>query len=107
MEEEDGLLDKLGPVYGPWARLAILTGMRLSEQFKLRWADVDLERGLITLPETKAGRVQYVLLNGPAKDILRTRQIQQMNRNVVSPFVYPSDTLATPLDQRNFYARIF
>ena len=25
----------------------------------------------------------------------------------MSPFVYPSHTLASPLDQRNFYARIF
>lgn len=106
-EEEARLLDKLGPIYGPWARLAILTGLRLSEQFHLRWADVDLDRGLITLPETKAGKVQYAPLNEEAKDLLRTRQIQQMNKGVASPFVYPSETLATPLDQRNFYARIF
>ena len=106
-DEETRLLDKLGPIYGPWARLAMLTGLRLGEQFRLRWADVDLDRGLITLPETKAGRVQYVRLNDEAKEILRTRQIQQMNRNVASPFVYPSETLASPLDQRNFYARIF
>ena len=70
--------------------------MRLSEQFKLRWPDVDLERGLITLPETK-----YVRLNEEAKEILRTWQIQQMNRNLVSRFVYPSETLVTPIDQRN------
>ena len=106
-EEETRLLEKLGPIYGPWARLAILTGLRLGEQFRLRWADVDLDRGLITLPETKAGTVQYVRLNDEAKGILRTRQIQQMNRHGASPFVYPSNTLATPLDQRNFYARIF
>jgi integrase len=106
-DEEARLLDKLGPVYAPWARLAVLTGMRLSEQFKVRWADVDLERGLITLPETKAGKVQFVRLNEEAREILRTRQIQQMNRNIVSPFVYPSETLATPMDQRNFYARVF
>jgi integrase len=67
------VLAKLGPVYAPWARLAILTGMRLSEQFKLRWADVDLDRTLITLPETKAGKVQFVRLK--AKEILRSRQI--------------------------------
>ena len=62
---------------------------------------------MITLPETKAGTVQYVRLNEEAKEILRTRQIQQMNRHIASPFVYPSETLASPLDQRNFYARIF
>jgi integrase len=106
-DEETRLLDKLGPIYGPWARLAMLTGLRLGEQIRLRWADVDLDRGLLTLPETKAGTVQYVRLNDEAKDILRTRQIQQMNRHGASPFVYPSDTLASPLDQRNFYARIF
>ena len=106
-DEERRLLDKLGPIYGPWARLAILTGLRLGEQVRLRWADVDLDRGLLTLPETKAGQVQYVRLNDEAKEILRTRQIQQMNRHEASPFVYPSDTIASPLDQRNFYARIF
>ena len=106
-DEETRVLDKLGPIHGPWARLAMLTGLRLGEQVRLRWADVDLDRGLITLPETKAGTVQYVRLNEEAKEILRTRQIQQMNRHGASPFVYPSDTLASPLDQRNFYARIF
>ena len=106
-EEETHLLEKLGPIYGPWARLAILTGLRLGEQFRLRWADVDLDRGLITLPETKSGTVQHVRLNEEAREILRTRQIQQMTRGVASPWVYPSDTLATPLDQRNFYARTF
>ena len=65
--EEAALLEKLGPIYGPWARLAILTGLRLGEQFKLRWIDVDLDRGLITLPQTKAGKIQYAHLNDEAK----------------------------------------
>ena len=91
----------------PWARLAILTGLRSGEQIKVRWADVDFALGLIALPETKAGKVQYAPLNYAAKAILRARQVQQMNGNVLSPFVYPSGTLATSLDQRNFYARIF
>ena len=26
---------------------------------------------------------------------------------MVTSWVYPSETLATPIDQRNFYARIF
>jgi len=106
-DEEARLLDKLGPIYSPWARLAILTGLRLGEQFRLRWIDIDLEQGLVTLPETKAGMVQYARLNEEAKAILRARQIQQMNQSVVSPFVYPSETLATHLDQRNFYTRVF
>ena len=35
-DDEGKLLKALGPVYGPWARLAILTGMRQAEQFGLR-----------------------------------------------------------------------
>jgi len=31
MEDEKRLLEKLGPIYGPWARLAILTGLRQPE----------------------------------------------------------------------------
>jgi len=63
MEDEKLLLEKLGPIYGLWARLAIITGLRQSEQFRLQWKDVDLERGLLTLLVTKAGGVQYVHLN--------------------------------------------
>ena len=94
-EEEMRLFEHLGPNYGPWARLAILTGLRLGEQMKLRWADVDFTTGLIALPETKAGKIQYVPLNYEAKAILRRRQVEQMNRNVLSPFVYPSEKLVT------------
>jgi integrase len=57
--------------------------------------------------ENARGKVQCVRLNEEAKAILSRRQIQEIDRNVVSPYVYPSETLATPLDQRNFYARVF
>ena len=65
---------KLGPTYAPWARLALLTGMRQAEQFGMTWQDVDLDRGVVTLPQTKAGVVQYVHLNEEAKTILRGMQ---------------------------------
>jgi len=65
---------KEGPTYAPWARLALLTGMRQAEQFGMTWQDVDLDRGVVTLPQTKAGVVQYVHLNEEAKKILRGMQ---------------------------------
>ena len=71
MEDEKRLLEKLGPVHGPWARLAILTGLRQSEQFRLHWKEVDLERGMLTLLVTKAGGVQYAPLNEEATVLLR------------------------------------
>lgn len=100
--EEAKLLKQLGPTYAPWARLAILTGLRRSEQFCLRWKDVDLENGVLTLPDTKAGGVQYVRLNDEAVAILRGLQSWQK-----SVWVFPSENPATPLDSRNFYKRIW
>jgi site-specific recombinase XerD len=107
LEEETTFRETLGNPYGLWARLAILTGLRLSEQFSFRWADVDLEQGLVTLPKTKAGQIQYIFLNAEAKAILRGIQITQMNQDGCGPWVFPSDNPATHLDQRNFYSRIF
>jgi len=101
-EEEDKLLKALGPLYGPWARLAILTGMRSSEQFGMRWAEIDLDRGLVLLPYTKAGETQYVYLNAEAVGILRS--LNSWERSV---WVFPSHNPASPIDKRNFYHRIF
>jgi integrase len=102
MEDEKRLLEKLGPIYGPWARLAILTGLRQSEQFRLHWKDVDLERGLLTLLVTKAGGVQYVHLNEEATTILRGFDSWQRSK-----WVFPSENPATALDVRNFYNRVW
>ena len=98
MQEETILLAKLGPIFGPWARFAILTGLRQAEQFHLQWKDVDLERGILTLPTTKAGGVQYAHLNDEAISILRSLNSWQRSK-----WVFPSKNPATPMDARNFY----
>ncbi|MBS0151673.1 MAG: site-specific integrase [Nitrospira sp.] len=97
-EEEQILLEKLGPIHGPWARFSILTGLRLAEQFRLQWADVDLEWGVLTLSTTKAGGVQYAHLNEEAKAILRSLDSWQRSK-----WVFPSKNPATPIDTQNFY----
>jgi len=72
IEEEARLCEAIGQPYDTWIRLAILTGLRRAEQFSLRWADINLDRGLITLPQTKSGHVQYVHLTEEAEQILRS-----------------------------------
>lgn len=99
-EEEQTLCDAIGPRFAPWVRLVILTGMRQAEQFSLRWESVDLERGVLTLPTTKGGGVQYVRLNEEAKALLRGLDSWQ-----VSVWVFPSENPATQADPRNFYRR--
>ena len=53
-----------------WALLLACTGMRRSEAERLRWADVDLDYGVIRVYDHKRNRVRYVPLTGdPAGDI--------------------------------------
>jgi len=50
-------------------RLLIFTGARLGEILTLEWRHVDLERGLLLLPDSKTGQ-KVVFLNEPAIDVL-------------------------------------
>jgi integrase len=61
--------------YGAIVRLLILTGARRAEIGALQWSEVDLDRGLISLPgsRTKNGRPHVIVLSAPAIDILRAR----------------------------------
>ena len=53
-----------------WAlRLLLFTGCRLREILHLRWEHVDIERGLLFLPDSKSGR-KTVILNAPAMAVL-------------------------------------
>lgn len=50
-------------------RLLILTGARLREILHLEWAQVDLERGLLLLADSKTGK-KTIVLNAPAMEVL-------------------------------------
>ena len=51
-------------------RLLLLTGARLREILHLEWRHVDLERGLLLLPDSKTGR-KTIVLSSPAIGLIR------------------------------------
>jgi integrase len=59
----------IGPHAAAALRLLILTGARLREILGLRWEYVDVERGLLFLPDSKTGR-KTIVLNAPALAVL-------------------------------------
>lgn len=65
--------ENLRVVFDEWAigalRLLIFTGCRLREILHLRWDEVDLERGMLFLPDSKTGR-KSVILSAQALAIL-------------------------------------
>jgi integrase len=46
--------------------LALHTGLRLSEQYGARWADLDWNQRVLTIPRDKGGRTTHVPLNDAA-----------------------------------------
>ncbi len=53
-------------------KLALFTGMRRGEMFKLKWKDVNFERGFINLKDPKGGPDQKIPLNDAARDLLKS-----------------------------------
>ena len=60
---------KIGPFGAAAIRLLLFTGCRLREVLHLKWEQVDLERGLLFLADSKTGK-KTVILNAPALTVL-------------------------------------
>lgn len=72
-------------------RLLMLTGARLSEILTLEWEHVDLERGVLHLPDSKTGD-RPVFLNAPAQEVLK-----KLPRIEGNPHVIPGKIARTHL----------
>ena len=73
-EEEQALLEKL-PTADDRDRLRVLlqTGLRKSEFLGLRWKDVDLKAGVLTIPRSKHGESRHVPMTSDVRAILARR----------------------------------
>lgn len=67
--KEENRRTVIDPYAADALRLLLLTGARSSEILGLRWEYVDLERGLLLLPDSKTGK-KVIILNAPALEIL-------------------------------------
>ena len=84
---------KIGPHVAAALRLLILTGARLREILELKWEYVDLQRGLLLLPDSKTGQ-KAIILNAPAVAIL-----EKLPR--VDDYVIASDIAGQPRHDLN------
>jgi len=64
--EESGAL---GPFAAAAIRLLIFTGARVEEILTLQWAHVDINQGVLFLPDSKTGK-KVIWLSAPAKQLL-------------------------------------
>ena len=83
------------PLLYPIVVLAIATGMRKSEMLNLRWRQINLFEGLVTLEDTKNGEWRAVPLTGHALEQLRAlRSVKRADGDLVS------EASAKPIDVR-------
>ncbi len=64
-------------------KMALFTGMRRGELFKLKWDDIDFERGFIHIRDPKGGPDQKIPLNYATEELLENHP------RIDSPFVFP------------------
>ena len=76
---------------------AIETGLRRSEQFNLRWSQIDMENRVLSLPMPKGSKSRYVPLTDGVCGLL-----SRWDSFTKSPFVFPGKDPLKPLDARSF-----
>lgn len=64
-------------------QLLLLTGARKNEILKARWENMDLERGLLTIPVSKSGRTRHIVLSEAAIEVIRNLP------RTKSPWLFP------------------
>lgn len=69
---------------GKMMLMALYTGMRRGELFRLEWRDIDFKRGFIQLRDTKGGIDQTIPLNDAARNVLGSHP-----KRKGSAFVFP------------------
>jgi integrase len=68
---------------GTMMKMALYTGMRRGEMFKLKWDDVDFQRGFILIRDPKGGKDQKIPLNDAARALL------ERHPRMESEYVFP------------------
>ena len=66
--------------------LALSTGARRMELWSLNWSDVDLERGMIILKETKNGEIRSIPLKGHALELMKEHsKVRRLDTQLIFP----------------------
>jgi integrase len=75
--------EDIHPQAGTMMKMALFTGMRRSELFKLKWKHIDFDRGFINIIDPKPGADQKIPLNDAVRELLEN------HHRAKSPYVFP------------------
>jgi integrase len=83
----------------------LLTGARLNEALHLKWSYVDLERGILFLPDSKTGK-KTITLNAPAEGILTDLKVKAEHERVSEFVFYGADPEVPRSDLKKPWAAV-
>ena len=101
-DEESRLFAAMPRSDWPLVLVALNTGLRQAEQFYLKWENVDVIRGVITIPRSKNGQVRHVPINAIVREALQAQRARGAGE-----WVFASAVGTTPIDSHNFVRRVF
>ena len=86
--------------------VSLKSGMRRSEQYNLRWSDVDFERRIMRLRKTKNGRPRNAfIIDDVAKALKRLRDLdlERRDRSGTQPNKSPQDVVFAKADNKKWW----
>ncbi len=87
---------KMGPLWGPYIRLCILTGQRCrSDILKMRWSWIDFARSCYEIPNPKNGKAHIVHLSAQAVEELLDLRKQMGSKSSDFVFTTTGETTAS------------
>ena len=78
-EEEKKLLENASPYLQDLIRFALNTGLRIGETFSLRWSNVDLKRGILTVFAPKTEKLREIPINSETRQVLEAWWLGKKN----------------------------
>jgi integrase len=81
-----------------YVALLLFTGLRRREAASLRWADIDLQRRVIRIPETKSGRK----LDLPMSDVVHDMMVARRSVGKTE-YVFPSHAASRHIESVKFF----
>jgi len=100
VEEVNRLLEVADLSLYPILIVALNTGMRRGELFKLRWKDLDFKTGFLRVADSKNGEPRQI----PMNDLL-VQTLKQIPRRLDSVYVFPGKTGNGLVDIRKRFSR--
>lgn len=88
--EMDQVIENCAPHLRAIVTLAIHTGMRRGEIFKLEWRDLDFKNGFITVRDSKNGDTRHIPMNTTVRQAME-RQTTRLLDGKICPLVFSND----------------